>query len=401
MIDPLLPSGKEPRQESVTDWTEDPWDRPEVAARSGRFASSELAPGHEEWWPHLKRVVVVAVSVSLLFGSAGLWYLGQVNPAGGDEVATNFTINEGDTLDTVAQRLKDDDFISNAAIFRWYVGRNGGLEIIPGYYQVIKGSHMGDIMARLGTPPAATFVNVTFPEGFTIGQMGQRLAERTLRLNADTFVAAANSSAIETWLRPTAEGTLEGLLFPDTYQVSGEESESQVVARMVSLMERVGRQEGLDESEDLVGYSPYQVLIVASMIEREAKVPDDRAKIARVIYNRLDLRMPLQIDATLYYGAPEGAEFSVLKEADSPYNTYKRRGLPPTPIASPGRASIVAALNPAPNPNVADEICQGVTPPCRYLYYVLASADGAHKFAATLEQHERNVEEARQAGILP
>ncbi|MFM8868311.1 MAG: endolytic transglycosylase MltG [Ilumatobacteraceae bacterium] len=401
MIDPLLPGGQTRRAEPAENWSEDPWDRPDVAARSGRLGSAALPPDHQEWWPHLKRVVVVAVAVSLLFGSAGLWYLGQVNPAGGDEVATNFTINDGDTLESIAQRLKDDDFISNAAIFRWYVGRNGGLEVIPGYYQVVKGSHMGDIMARLGTPPAATFVNVTFPEGFTVDQMGARLAERTLRLNAETFVAAANSSTIETWLRPTAEGSLEGLLFPDTYQVSGEESESQVVSRMVSLMERVGRQEGLDESDDLVGYSPYQVLIVASMIEREAKVAEDRAKIARVIYNRLDLRMPLQIDATLYYGAPAGAEFSVLKEADTPYNTYKRRGLPPTPIASPGRASIVAALNPAPNPNAADEICRGVTPPCRYLYYVLANAEGGHEFAATLKQHERNVDEARQAGILP
>ena len=82
-------------------------------------------------------------------------------------------------------------------------------------------------------------------------------------------------------------------------------------------------------------------------------------------------------------------------------NTYKRKGLPPTPIASPGRASIIAALNPAPNPNASDAMCQGVAPPCRYLYYVLADKDGAHEFAATLEQHERNVEAARQAGILP
>ena len=400
MIDPLLPREKS-AERLAEDWVEDPWDRPDVAARARRFSHDSVPPDHEEWWPHVKRVVLVAVAVSLLFGSAGLWYLGQVNPSGGDEVATNFTINEGDTLATVSQRLKDDGFIVNAAIFRWYVGRNGGLEVIPGYYQVVKGSHMGDIMARLATPPAATFVNVTFPEGFTIAQMGTRLAERTLRLDAEKFVSAATSSTIETWLRPAAEGPLEGLLFPDTYQVSGEESEVQVVTRMVSLMERVGRQEGLDEAQDKVGYSPYQVLTIASLIEREAKVPEDRAKIARVIYNRLELKMPLQIDASLFYGAPDGADFAVLKEADTPYNTYKRKGLPPTPIASPGRASIVAALNPSPNPNASDAVCQGVKPPCRYLYYVLADKNGAHKFAATLEQHERNVEEARQAGILP
>jgi UPF0755 protein len=399
MIDPLLRGGGDSGESD--DWREDPWDQPAAALRSRGFADDVLPPAHGEWWPHLKRVVVIGVAVSLLFGAAGMWYLGQVNPAGGDTVATNFTVNEGDTLETLSVRLKAEGFIGNATIFRWYVGRNGGLDVTPGYYQVIKGSHMGDVMARLATPPSATFVNVTFPEGFTVEQIGARLADRTLRLDADRFVASANESAIESWLRPGSSGSLEGLLFPDTYQISGEETEEQVVARMLALMERVGRQEGLDESERAVGLSPYEVLIVASLIEREAKVAGDRALIARVIYNRLEARMPLQIDASLYYRAPEGASFSELKEVDSPYNTYRKRGLPPTPIANPGRASIAAALNPAPNPNVSDPICQGVAQPCRYLYYVLADKNGTHKFAATLEQHERNVEEARAAGVLP
>lgn len=401
MIDPLLRGGAGSRDDKIDDWREDPWDQPAAAPRSRGYGVDSLPPAYGEWWPHLKWVVVIAVAVSLLFGAAGMWYLGQVNPAGGDTVATNFTVNDGDSLLVLSERLKAEGFIGNAAIFRWYVGRNGGLDITPGYYQVIKGSHMGDVMARLAIPPSATFVNVTFPEGFTIDQMGARLAERTLRLNAEQFIAAANDSALETWLRPETSGPLEGLLFPDTYQVSGEETEEQVVARMVSLMERVGRQERLDESERLVGLTPYQVLIVASLIEREAKVAEDRALIARVIYNRLETRMQLQIDASLYYRAPQGATFTELKELDSPYNTYLYRGLPPTPIANPGRASIAAALNPAPNPNVSDAICQGVARPCRYLYYVLANKNGAHKFAATLAQHERNIEEARLAGVLP
>lgn len=401
MIDPLLRGGAGSRDDKIDDWREDPWDQPAAAPRSRGYGVDSLPPAYGEWWPHLKWVVVIAVAVSLLFGAAGMWYLGQVNPAGGDTVATNFTVNDGDSLLALSERLKAEGFIGNAAIFRWYVGRNGGLDITPGYYQVIKGSHMGDVMARLAIPPSATFVNVTFPEGFTIDQMGARLAERTLRLNAEQFIAAANDSALETWLRPETSGPLEGLLFPDTYQVSGEETEEQVVARMVSLMERVGRQERLDESERLVGLTPYQVLIVASLIEREAKVAEDRALIARVIYNRLETRMQLQIDASLYYRAPQGATFTELKELDSPYNTYLYRGLPPTPIANPGRASIAAALNPAPNPNVSDAICQGVARPCRYLYYVLANKNGAHKFAATLAQHERNIEEARLAGVLP
>ncbi len=99
-----------------------------------------------------------------------------------------------------------------------------------------------------------------------------------------------------------------------------------------------------------MGFEPYQVLIVASLVEREAKVPEDRAKIARVIYNRLFLDMPLQIDASLYYQQDGERPFSELKELDTPYNTYLHTGLPPTPIANPGRASIQAALHPAAEP---------------------------------------------------
>jgi UPF0755 protein len=111
--------------------------------------------------------------------------------------------------------------------------------------------------------------------------------------------------------------------------------------------------------------------------------------------------MLLQIDATLMYNAPADADFATLKAADTPYNTYINKGLPPTPIANPGRASIIAALNPAPNPAGTDPLCANVPKPCRYLYYVLSDKEGGHAFAVTLDQHEANVETARQAGLLP
>ena len=113
--------------------------------------------------------------------------------------------------------------------------------------------------------------------------------------------------------------------------------------------------------------------------------------------------MPLQIDATLYYNAPEGASFSDLKAIDSAYNTYLSTGLPPTPIANPGRASIRAALNPAPNPPLSDPICKGIKQAsnCAYIFYVLSDSKGGHTFAATIQDHERNVEAARAGGFLP
>jgi len=171
----------------------------------------------------------------------------------------------------------------------------------------------------------------------------------------------------------------------------------------VRLMERVGRQEGLDDPLKRGALSPYEVLIVASLIEREAKTDGDRGKIARVIYNRLALGMTLDIDAALFYGQAPNTPFATLKALDGPYNLYRRKGLPPTPIANPGRASIRAALNPAVDPPPGDPICRELNDPtdCRYLYYVLSDRQGNHAFAATLAQHEANVERARQAGVLP
>jgi UPF0755 protein len=400
MIDPLLRKKKD-HTELAESWSDDPWDLPSALGKATNVETDVVKAELRHFSRPLGLAVLIVAAVSLLFGAVGLWYLHEVNPSGGTGIEATFTVNEGDSIETISGRLRDEGFITNASVFRWYVARKGGVDLVPGYYQITPKSHMGDIMARLKVPPSATFTKVTFPEGFVITQMAERLAEKTKRLSAEQFIASANDPNIVSQYRPPAVSTLEGLLFPDTYQVSGDENEAQVVQRMVALLERVARQVGLDDSQKLVGVSPYRALIVASMIEREAKVGDDRAKIARVIYNRLEIGMKLQIDATLYYNAPADASFTDLKALDTPYNTYLYKGLPPTPIASPGRASIEAALNPAPNPSSGAPICAGAPTPCRYLYYVLSDSDGGHAFAATLAQHEANVATAKAAGLLP
>ncbi|MEO5902243.1 MAG: endolytic transglycosylase MltG, partial [Ilumatobacteraceae bacterium] len=188
------------------------------------------------------------------------------------------------------------------------------------------------------------------------------------------------------------------------YQVSNSESEAQLAERMVALMERLGSQEDIDTGAASYGRTPYEILIIASMIEREAKFDSDRGKIARVIYNRLSpyVNMPLQIDATLFYGQDPNATFAQVKDIDTPYNTYLHQGLPPTPIANPGRASIEAALNPTPNPAQGDPICVGLPAgtPCLYLFYVKIDEEGHHAFSATIEQQQANIDKALAAGVL-
>jgi UPF0755 protein len=388
--DPLLPN----------DWHADPWDDVSAVPES---ATEELRPGFDYLRGPVRMVVTMVVATVLLLGAAGWWTIHQLNPSGDPGAAVNFTINEGDTMSSVASRLDADGIISNATLFRWYASTRGDISLVPGYYALKPGDNAGNIIEALSTPPAQTFVSVTFPEGMTIAQMGERLSSKLTFMSREDFVAAATDGSIVSDLLPKGVTSLEGLLFPDTYQVSGDGSEARVVSTMAGMMQRVARQVDLKSGAKIRGFSQYQILIIASLIEREAKVPEDRAKIAQVIYNRLAEKMKLEIDASVKYGLDPSMSWTDMKATDHPYNTYIYPGLPPTPIANPGRASIQAALAPAGAPSKTDEACIGLPAgeKCRYLYYVLADKTGRHVFATTYEQHLANIEKSRAAGVLP
>ena len=409
-LDPLLPEAQvDPDSRPALDWSSDPWDATDQTGSVERLRGQRRSV---KWliWTSMALVVVA----TLVAGAVGWWYLGKINPEGAPGDVVSFTVNEGDDVESIALRLAGEGLVSDPGIFEWYVEREGGLELIPGYYEIRPNDHMGNVLGRLRTPPGQTYTKVTFPEGFTSSKMAERLDTSVPRLTADGFMQAATDATIRSSFQPLGVTSLEGMLFPDTYQVSNAESEGQVIERMIALMERVAEQEDIVNRSRALGVKPYEALIVASMIEREAKVPEDRAKISRVIYNRLGLSalnpdnpIPLQVDATVLYGRDQagldpGLSFSELRQIDGPYNTYLRSGLPPTPIAAPGRASIQAALNPAPNPPAGDPICAELADPtsCAYLYYVIADEEGRHVFASELWQHERNIELARQAGVL-
>ena len=388
--DPLLPNN----------WHDDPWDRvTDVSDDALESTPSELR--------HLRgvtrTVAIVVASSLLLLGAMGWWTVGVLNPSGTSGVAVNFTVNEGDTISAVASRLDEAGIISNATIFRWYVSTKGTIALTPGYYALKPRDNAGSIVEALSTPPAQTFISVTFPEGMTVAQMATRLSEKMTFMKAEDFVAAANSPDTASTLRPKSVSSLEGLLFPDTYQISGDDTESRVVARLSSMMERVSRQVDLAAGAKARGFSPYEVLIIASLIEREAKVSSDRPKIAQVIYNRLSKKMKLEIDASVKYGQDPAMSWTDMKATDTPYNTYINAGLPPTPIANPGKASIQAALAPFGTPPASDAACVGlpVGVKCEYLYYVLADEAGGHVFATTYDQHLVNVEKSKVAGLLP
>ena len=388
--DPLLPNN----------WHDDPWDRVNEVPED----LLESTPREFRQLRGVTRTVAIVVVASVLFlGSLGWWAVGVLNPSGEPGVAVNFTVNDGDTISSVASRLHSAGIISNATIFRWYVSTKGTIALTPGYYALKPKDNAGSIVEALSTPPAQTFISVTFPEGMTVAQMAQRLSEKMTFMKPEDFMAAVNSTDTASELRPKSQTSLEGLLFPDTYQISGDDTESRVVARLVSMMERVSRQVELTAGAKARGFSPYEILIIASLIEREAKVATDRSKIAQVIYNRLSKKMKLEIDASVKYGQDPSMTWTEMKATDTPYNTYINAGLPPTPIANPGKASIQAALAPFGSPPTSDPACTGLPAgvKCEYLYYVLADEAGGHVFATTYEQHLLNVEKSKAAGLLP
>jgi UPF0755 protein len=203
-------------------------------------------------------------------------------------------------------------------------------------------------------------------------------------MSAQRFLAAAASGEVRSRYQPAKVTSVEGFVFPDTYFVDEGETEAQLLQTMVDRFDQIADAVSLATPSD--GLTPFQSLVVASLVEKEAKVEQDRAKIARVIVNRLADHMKLQIDATVEYAL--GVHKTRLLDSDlavnSPYNTYKIDGLPPGPIANPGRASLAAALNPAPG---------------TWLYYVLISADGQHGFATTPAQFDQLLAEAKAKGL--
>lgn len=387
----------------VLDWDTDPWDEVEAAGAVERLRWQTRSIK----WVAYTMLALVTVAV-LVAGIVGWWYIHQINPAGDPSDPVAFTVSQDDTLQSISERLQEQGFVEDAGVFRWYTNHNGGLELIPGYYELRTSDHVGNLLGRLRTPPNETYTRVTFPEGFSVQQIAARLERDMSTMTYADVIAATADPTLAPTLRPPGVTSLEGLLFPDTYQVSNGESPAHVLGRMLSQMERVANQEDVVTKGERLGRSPYEILIVASLVEREAKTDADRSKIARVIYNRLDADIPLQIDASVLYGTvaagldPSTMTFVQQRETPGPWNTYLNRGLPATPIASPGRASIRAALNPAPNPSVGDPLCaelpQGT--PCEYVFYVLADDEGNHAFAVTLEQHDANIQAAIAAGVL-
>lgn len=330
-------------------------------------------------------LAVAWTAVLVALAGAGLFlYLWTPPQANGEQVTVE--IPKGASSQEIGTILSDKGLIRSPLLFRAAVKWGGHSPAMKaGTYVIRKGSTIPEILDMIKEGKAKQDVTrFTIPEGFTVEQIADTLAKKGL-VDRERFLQEAAAGTFEFDFiknipnRPGMKHRLEGYLFPDTYEVKVGASEHDILSVMLSQFANVvtpEMQNGFKQN----GLSLHDAVTLASLVEREARVPKERTKIAGVIFNRLHSQPPmlLQIDAAIQYAIGQKQEL-LLKdlEIDSPYNTYKREGLPPGPIASPGKDSLLAVAQPEKHD---------------YFYYVTKKdGSGEHYFAKTLAEHNNNI----------
>ena len=331
----------------------------------------------------IKRIIIAIAVLALLFVFVfpmGADFLNIPVSKDGEEVLV--TIEDGTSTYGIGKVLKENELIRSSMVFLLKVKTSEySGKLTSGTYTLSPKMTITEICQNLSEKkPVRETVTITFPEGYTIEQMAQTLAEKSL-VSRDAFFSAISDSYEYDFLNEIPKDkdythALQGFLFPDTYEFYEDSSAHEIINRMLARFDEVYFSMATD-SKDI-----FDIITKASMIEKEAKLESERPVIAGVIENRTSRNMPYQIDATVLYAATDGlydndnSAFIAdkIKNLDSPYNTYMYAGLPAGPICNPGTTSIKAALNPDSH---------------SYLYYHTDTKknDGSHIFTETFNQH--------------
>lgn len=291
------------------------------------------------------------------------------------------TIEEGESFYSLLNELKSEDKIKNIVVIKAYTKLKGmDLEIIPGHYTLNKNMSTTEIIELLQNVSDENYINFTIPEGFTIDDIAEKLEKEGI-CTSEEFIKAINEYPLPSYIKANSEKryNLEGFLFPDTYKFERGILPEAIVKTLLSRFDEVWNEIVTNLDIKVNNDDIEKVITVASMVEKEARVDEERATIASVIYNRINKDMTLSIDATVLYAHGYHKDKLYYKdlEIDSPYNTYLYKGLPIGPISNPGAPSIIAALR----PDNTD-----------YLFYVLES-DNKHYFTNNDEDFMKKQEE--------
>lgn len=329
----------------------------------------------------MKKLVLIVLVFAFAAGAVGYFAIQRLSqPFRGYEGPEQFVdIPSGANTRTIGDTLIAKGIIRDEITYRLALWRSGeARRLQAGEYRFDRPMTAGDVLGKIARGEVYT-VAITFPEGLTIAEMA-KIFEAHGFGTAAAFTAAAKNATLAKSFDPAARD-LEGYIFPDTYNVPRRTDAAALVHVMVERFEKVLtpdlRQAAVDR-----GMSPRQLVTLASIVEKETAQPAERPEVAAVYTNRLKRGMALQCDPTVIYALERAGKYdgNIRKDDlmfDSPYNTYRYPGLPPGPIAAPGKASIEAAAHPSDDD---------------FLYFVSRN-DGSHAFARTLDEHNRNVQQ--------
>jgi UPF0755 protein len=316
-------------------------------------------------WAVASLVVLVALVIVGVVGYVQVSH--DINPTGRPGKVVVVSIPNGASTHDIADVLSRAGVIQGPDVFELYLKLEGAGALLPGTYHLAKNEPYSAVELALEKGPPPLIDKLVVPEGFTIREMATAIGRlHGIGISSQAFMQAATSGQVRSPYEPAGTNSLEGLLFPATYPVEQGESADDLVQYMVDTFDYHAAQLGLRAAAAALHYSPYQVVTVASIIEREAKFDSDRGPIASVIYNRLARGIPIGAESTLLYGLgdPTGP---VNVDKPSPYNTLINKGFPPTPISNPGIPSLQAAMQP---------------PHTSYLFWVETNPDGNISFAS-------------------
>lgn len=327
-----------------------------------------------------KRALIVSGLIAIII-MAVFYFRYQVYFSHGSATGEKiFEIAKGEGNAEISTRLAEEGLVSNRIYFYYYLRTHGFLNrIIPGDYKLAGTMTIPEIANAIANPKE-TFIRVTFPEGVTAVEMGDILEKRGLEKDEFLSLVAQPDNFRDKYpfLNDPKIKTLEGFLFPDTYYFKKENTGEQIVNKiLVNFGSHLTDQMESDAQKQ--GKSLYDEIVLASIVEKEVVTPSDMKMVAGVFLNRLDSGMPIQSDATLTYILNDNTDQHSIEQlkSDSPYNSYRFKGLPPGPISNPGLNAISAAIY----PEISD-----------YNYFLTVTVDGAKKtiFSKTFEEHVAN-----------
>ncbi len=330
----------------------------------------------------LFKLLALLLALALATGGWAWWWTQQPLPLAAEKV--EISVPEGASLRTAAARAVDGGVRTRPELLQWYFRLAGREQTIqPGDYAVTRGMTPGDLLSKLVRGERIVLV-VTLVEGWTFQQFRDALARAEhLRHETRDMAPAAIMQALG---KPGVAA--EGRFFPDTYHYFKNASDLDILRQSMQLMERRLQAAWDARAPGLPLKNADEALILASIVEKETGLPADRPEVAGVFINRLKIGMRLQTDPTVIYGLGDAFDGNLRRshlQADTPFNTYTRAGLPPTPIAMPGKASLMAAVQPADT---------------KALYFV-ARGDGSSQFSTSLQDHNRAVNRYQRGGAAP